>query len=228
MTTTQFTSLFFVLLTIVSAGRLSLRMNTKVDFLGIASKFSILSGSTITGSGISHVSDSIGVYPGTSITGVINVGGVINAGDYVARNAKNDIYNGFYALKGMAASVNLTGRDLGEMTLVPGVYKFDSSCFLSSILILDAEGNSNAQWIFQIGSTLITTYKSGIKMIGGGNALNVYWQVGSSAIISAETAMCGNIIAYASITIKTSARLQGRALALVGAVTLISNYISLN
>jgi len=65
-------------------------------------------------------------------------------------------------------------------------------------------------------------------MIGGGNALNVYWQVGSSAIISAETAMCGNIIAYASITIKTSARLQGRALALVGAVTLISNYISLN
>ena len=129
----------------------------------------------------------------------------------------------------MTGSKNLTGRNLGGMTLAPGVYKFNKSGKLKSgTLTLDGQGNSNAQWIFQIGTTLLTSYKTNVKMIGGGNALNVYWQVGSSATIAAGTTMCGNIIAYASITMKTSARLHGRALARIGGVTLISNKINKN
>jgi len=115
------------------------------------------------------------------------------------------------------------------MTLAPGVYKFNASGALSAgTLTLDGQGNSNAQWIFQFGSTLLTAANTKVNMTNGGNALNVYWQVGSSATIAAGTTMCGNIIAYASITLNTSVKLHGRALARTGAVTMISSNINKN
>ena len=240
MTTTQFTTLIFVLLTIVSAGHLSVKMKnfnqvlsaikTKTNYLGSASKFAVLAGSTVTSTGNTSINGSVGVAPGTAITGPINVsGGGIHSADSAAQNAENDLTNGYNTLKNMSGSVNLTGKDLGGMTLAPGVYKFESSCAISSgTLTLDGQGNSSAEWVFQIGSTLLAALSTSVNMTNGGSASNVYWQVGSSATLATESNMCGNIIAYASITMNSGARLNGRALARVGAVTLISNNISMN
>lgn len=121
----------------------------------------------------------------------------------------------------------LTGQNLGGLTLTPGVYCFSSSAQLTGNLTLNAQGNQNAEFIFQIGSTLTTASASSVTLQNLANAGNVYWQVGSSATLGTATAFSGNILASASITLNTGATLSGRALAETGAVTLQGNTISI-
>ena len=121
----------------------------------------------------------------------------------------------------------MTGQDLGGLTLTPGVYHFDSSASLSGILTLDAQGNPNARFDFQIGTTLITGNGSAIQLVNGAQADNVYFQVGTSATLGTNTAFDGNILADQSVTLTTGASmLNGRALALVGAVTMDTNQVT--
>jgi Ice-binding-like len=111
----------------------------------------------------------------------------------------------------------LSGQNLGGLTLTPGVYHFDSSAALSGTLTLDAQGNPDVRFDFQIGSTLITATDSAVQLINGAEDDNVYFQVGSSATIGTDTAFQGNILADQSITVTTGASmLEGRPLALVG------------
>jgi hypothetical protein len=116
--------------------------------------------------------------------------------------------------------------DIGGMTLAPGVYSNGSSVGITGTLVLDAQGNPNAVWVFQIGSTLTTaTSNSSIVLAGGAQSSNVYWQVGSSATLGTGTDFAGTIMAQASITANTGARVDGRLLARTGAVTLNGNSI---
>ena len=113
------------------------------------------------------------------------------------------------------------------MTLTPGVYCFTSSAQLTGTLTLDAQGNPNAEFIFQIGSTLTTASNSRVVIINGGNPCAVYWQVGSSATLGTTTAFEGHILALASITVQTGATVDGSVLARNGAVTLDENIVSI-
>ena len=126
--------------------------------------------------------------------------------------------------------MNLTGQDLGGMTLLPGVYRFDSSAQLTGTLTLNLLGNLDSLFIFQIGSTLTTASDSSVVAIngvGGPTCCNVFWQVGSSATLGTDTDFLGNILTLTSITLNTGANItDGRALALNGAVTLNTNNIS--
>jgi type VI secretion system secreted protein VgrG len=122
---------------------------------------------------------------------------------------------------------NLTGQDLGGLTLLPGVRDFSSSAQLTGNLILDAQGTANAQFVFQIGSTFTTASAASVELINGAQADNVFWQVGSSATIGTYSVIYGNILADASITLTTGASLTGRALALNGAVTMDDNVVSI-
>jgi len=111
--------------------------------------------------------------------------------------------------------------------LPPGLYKSTSSLEISSgDLTLDGQGDANAVFIFQIASTLVTTSGRQVILIGGAQAANIFWQVGSSATIGTTSGMKGNILADQSITIATGATLDGRALARIGAVTLDANGIT--
>ena len=107
------------------------------------------------------------------------------------------------------------------MTLPPGLYCNATSVLITSPVILDGRGNSNAVFIIQIGSTLTTA--ANVILTGGAQASNVFWQVGSSATLGTSTIFNGTIMALTSITVTTGAVLNGRALALNGAVTLDNN-----
>jgi type VI secretion system secreted protein VgrG len=123
----------------------------------------------------------------------------------------------------MAFTQDLTGQDLGTLTLTPGVYNFNSSAQLTGALTLSGTGD----FVFQIGSTLTTASGSSVLTIGGADAGNVFWQVGSSATLGTTTAFKGSIVALTSITLDTGATIMdGRALARNGAVTLDSNIIN--
>jgi hypothetical protein len=191
--------------------------------LGSAASFVALASSTLTNTGSGVFIGDVGVSPGSEVEGfptgkVIN--GTIHRGDAVAAQAQLDANSAYVNLAGQVCNTNLTDLDLGGMTLTPGVYCFDTSAQLTGNLVLDALGNPNAVWVFQTGSTLTTASTSTVKVINGGKALNVFWQVGSSATCGTGTRFIGNILAYASITFDTGASLTGRALALNGAVTL--------
>lgn len=145
----------------------------------------------------------------------------------VAQQAHSDATTGYGVLAGMATDTILTGQDLGGMTLKPGVYTFASSAFLTGTLTLDAQGDPNALFVFQMGSTLITASDSLVTTINGADGCNVYWQVGSSATLGTGTDFTGHIVALTSITLTTGASItDGSALALNGAVTMDSNMIT--
>lgn len=166
---------------------------------------------------------------GTAITGfgpgIVN--GTTYAGGAVAQQAQDDVTTAYNSLAGMAMTQDLTGVDLGGMTLLPGVYFFSSSAFLTGTLTLDAMGDPNALFVFQIGSTLVTASNASVMTINSADACDVYWQVGSSATLGTDTAFQGNILAMASITLNTRATMiEGRALARTGAVTMDTNTIT--
>jgi hypothetical protein len=204
------------------------RASTDFPVLGSASSFAVLGGSTVTSTGLSVLTGDLGVSPGTAITGFGPgvVIGTIHAGDAVAAQAQSDLTTAYNALAGLACETNLTGQDLGGKTLAPGVYCFSSSAQLTGTLVLDARGDANAVFIFQIASTLTTATNSSVVMINGGRVCNVFWQVGSSATLGTGTVFAGSILAYASITLTTGVSLSGRALARTGAVTMDTDTVS--
>ena len=196
--------------------------------LNSASGFAVLGGSTVTSTGDTVLNGDLGVSPGTAITGFgpAIVNGTTYAGGAVAQQAEIDAASAYLILGSEVSGQNLTGLDLGGLTLAPGVRNFASSAQLTGILILDAQGDPNARFDFLITSTLTTASSSSVLLINGAQANNVYWQVGSSATIGTGTAFSGSILADQSITMNTGANLSGRALALNGAVTMDDNLIS--
>jgi type VI secretion system secreted protein VgrG len=197
--------------------------------LGTAGSFAVLGGQTVTNTGPSVIDGDLGVSPGTAVTGFPpgTVNGTISAGDAVAAQAQADALAAYNNLAGQPCDVDLTGQDLGGLTLTSGVYCFDTSAQLTGTLTLDAQGDPNAVFIFQIGSTLTTASGSSVAVINGGSPCNVFFQVGSSATLGTETAFSGNILALTSITLNTGADItSGRALALNGSTTLDSNNVS--
>jgi ice-binding like protein/stigma-specific protein Stig1 len=197
--------------------------------LGTAQSFAVLAGSTVTNTGATTVHGDLGVDPGLAVTGFppgVVTGGTIHSGDSVALIAQNDTTTAYNALAGEAPTLDLTGKDLGGMTLTAGVYSFSSSAQLTGALTLDAEGDANAVFVFQIGSTLTTASDSSVLVINEAEDCNIYWQVGSSATLGTTTAFKGNILALTSITLNTGATVSGRALARNAAVTMDANDVS--
>lgn len=197
--------------------------------LGTASSFAVLGGSTVTNTGPTVVNGNLGVSPGNAVTGFPpgQVNGTIHAGNATAAQAQSDLTIAYNDAAGRACDVNLTGQDLGGKTLTAGAHCFSTSAQLTGAVTLNAQGNANAVFIFQIGSTLTTASASSVNLINGAQACNVFWQVGSSATLGTSTAFKGNILAAQSITLNTNATIvQGRALARAGAVTMDSNTIT--
>jgi type VI secretion system secreted protein VgrG len=209
--------------------------------LGSAQSFAVLGHETVTNghsdpNPTTQIYGNLGVTPGTSVTGFNPTGtvsgGTIHINDGVAQLALADATTAYNTLAGLAFDYNYTGVELGSAgytTLTPGVYHFNTSAQLTGALTLDFQGNPDADFIFQIGSTLTTASSSSVNVINGGPLSGVYWQVVSSATLGTDTTFAGNILALASVSLDPRAEiLCGRGIALTGAVTLVDNLISNN
>jgi hypothetical protein len=196
---------------------------TPVD-LGTAGAYSVLGGQTVTNTGPSVLSDNVGVSPGTAITGFppgVALGDTHSANAH-ALQAQSDLTIAYNDAAGQAPDASISG-DLGGLTLEPGVYNASSSIGLTGTLTLDAQGDPDAVFIFQVGSALTTASSSTVALLNDAQACNVFWQIGSSATLGTDTTFVGTIMALTSISVTTGTTVDGRALARNGSVTLDSN-----
>jgi hypothetical protein len=199
--------------------------------LATAQPFVVLGGAGVTNTGPSVLNGDLGVSPETSLSGfgapaVVN--GATHANDAVAAQAQADLTIGYDAAAGqpIAPGNDLTGVDLGGLSLSPGAYGYSSSAQLTGQLTLDAHGDPNAQFVFVIGSTLTTESASSVVLTNGASPCNVYWKIGSSATFGTGTAFQGNVMALTSITVNSGVTVLGRLLARNGAVTLNNDVLT--
>lgn len=196
--------------------------------VGTARNFGVLAASTITNVGATVVTGDLGVSPGGALTGFPpgTVVGAVHLADAVALQAQSDALTAFGVLAGSPCDSDLSGQDLGGLTLTPGVYCFTSSAQLTGPLVLNAMNDPAAVFIFRIGSTLTTASASSVAVINGGSACNVLWIVGTSATLGGFCSFVGTILASASVTLNGGAAVTGKVVALNGAVTMISNSVT--
>jgi len=195
--------------------------------LGSASTFVVLAGSTVTSTGGTTVNGDLGISPGSTLTGAPTVNGTTHLADPAAAAAQLDLTTAYNDAAGRTVGAVTLAGNLGGQTLTPGLYKSTSSLEISSgDLTLDAQGDANAVFIFQMGSTLTTTSGRQVILSGGAKAANIFWQVGSSATLGTSSVFKGNILALTSITLQNGATVEGRLLARTAAVTLDNNTIT--
>jgi len=197
--------------------------------LGSAAGFAVLSGATVTNTGSTTVTGDVGVSPGTAVTGFPpgTVVGTIHAADPTAAGGIADLTVAYNDAAGRTLCPVSVAGNLGGQTLTPGLYKSTSGLEITSgDLTLDARGNANAIFIFQMASTLTTTEGRQVILAGGAKASNVFWQVGASATVGTNSTFAGTIMADQSVTLITGATLNGRALARIGAVTLDASTVT--
>lgn len=207
--------------------------------LKTSGRFGILAGVGVSNNaGFSVINNlDVGISPGvrSSVTGfppAIVVNGAIYASDdggavaAMLTQAKQDLTDAYLFAEGAVSPAPATvSGDQGGKTLAPGIYKSTSTLLIQSgDLTLDAQGDVNAVWIFQVAAGFTTVGGAGGNIIlsGGAQAKNVYWQVGSSATIGDFTSFKGNILALTSITMNSGATAEGRMLARNGSIIMTS------
>lgn len=202
-----------------------------------AGDFTLLGGTAITSTGTVGTTirnGNVGLSPGatTGITGfppAVIVGGSIIATGGVTAQARLDLIRASVGLAGMPSNANMSTVDLGGTTLAPGVYTFNGAASLNGALTLDAQGQNNVAWVFQIGTALTTSLNSTVTFINlgsnGGSDIGLFWNAGSAVTIGANNQFAGNYLAGTSIVIGGLSYGGGRALALAG-ITLDTNVVN--
>jgi hypothetical protein len=196
--------------------------------LGSAGSFAVLAGETITNTGATTINGDVGLHPGTSTTGfgTVTLNGKKHVDNDKALAAKNSLVSAYNDAAGRIPTETIS-TELGGTKLKAGVYNSSSGTFgITGSVTLNAQGDPDAVFIFQMSSTLITGSGSSVVLTNGAQACNVYWQVGSSATLGSGSSLQGTILALTSITLETGATIAGRALARNGSVTMDTNTIT--
>ena len=194
--------------------------------LGSAANFVLFSTSgAVTNTGISQLTGNVGTNVGAS-TGFGNVNGNMHDVDAASALAATDLLSAYNALNTMAATFTL-GTPLGNGdTLIPGVYLISSAATLNGNLVLNAQGNPAAVFIFQVQGAFSTNPSSRVVLINGAKAANVFWKTEGLVNMLPSTIMKGTIIANnAAIVMSAGDSLEGRALSTTGAVT-VNNIVA--
>lgn len=195
--------------------------------LGTTNKFAVLAGSTVANTGPSVINGDLGLAPGSSVTGFppATLNGAMHITDAVAGIAQNDLTTAYNDAAGRTPATAVPA-DLGGLTVTPGVFKASSALGLTGSLTLNAQGDPNSVFIFQVGSSLTTASGSSVNLINGAQPCNVFWQIGASATLGTGSTFVGNTMALTSLSLNDSVTVQGRLMARNGAVTLINDTVN--
>jgi hypothetical protein len=149
---------------------------------------------------------------------------MIHVGDAAAAQAQTDLVAAYNDAADQTSSGTFAG-DLNGRTFDAGVYSTAAALGLTGTMTLDAQGNPNAVFIFQVDAALNTAAASTVRLINGAQASHVFWQVNGAAGTGASSFFSGTILAAGAITLGDGTQLTGRALA-YGTVTLANNTLT--
>ena len=194
-----------------------------LSMLSDALSFSTLA-TSLSNTGSSSLLGNVGVTG--SVTGSPTIAGTTHTADAAYAAALAAAIVTYNNLAARTPTSDLSGQDLGGLTLTAGIYKYSAAAALTGTLTLDAQGNPNAIFIFQVGTTLTSATNSMVNLVNGATSDNVYWQVGDSATLGVDSEFAGNILALNSITMNGGASNNGRLLAQTGTITLNTNVVS--
>lgn len=195
--------------------------------LGSASSFAVLAHTTVTTTDSSFVSGDLGVSPSGTIVGFVadDVDGTIHLNTDASADALLDATATYNQLAALAFDQDLSTTNLGNRLLNAGVYSYSSTAAFNGVLTLDAQDQIGALFVFKIGSTL-TTANASFNLINGASADNVWFQIGSSATLGSGTSFTGTLLSSVSNTLATGVSVNGRVIALTGAITMDANQIT--
>jgi hypothetical protein len=212
--------LLFTLLTFVALCAFPSKNFGQLINLGTAKDFVLFTTvGAVTNIGTTHLTGNVGSNIGSS-TGFGNVDGVMHDQDGASAAAETDLINAYGQLNA-AIPTFFPGTLLGNgVTLNAGVYSIPAPTVLNLTLNLDAQGNPNAVFIFQIAGAFSTNAQAKVKLLNGALACNVYWKIEGAVSMATGTTMRGTVIANnAEITMSAGDTLEGRALSINGAVS---------
>ena len=165
--------------------------------------------------------------PCSAVDPVINGTFYANDPAGIAAAAKVDLTDAYNDGAGRPPGVTL--NDLSGLTLTPGVYSSGStmSIAVGGTLVLDAQGDSNGVWIFQVGSSLTVNNNAKVLLVNGAKASNVFWAIFASSTLGGNVSFKGSVLAGSSNSVGTGSTVEGRLLCRTGQITLLSNTITL-
>lgn len=232
----KFACLATILTMMVPQGKLAAEGQAPVNLRSAAS-FTILAATAITTTGGGSIAGDVGLSPGggaamgvldAQVVGKIYVvdaagpsGSVIAPALLsVAKGHLSDAYDDAAGRLPVptGAFLNPGAGNMGGMTLGSGLYKFTTTAMITGA-DLTLTGGPDEVWIFQLAADLQVGNGRAITLAGGALARNIFWQVGTSAVIGTTAQFKGTILAHTSITMNTGSTLDGAALASNGAVT---------
>jgi hypothetical protein len=199
--------------------------------LGSLTNFVVVAGaglSNVNAPGTTVLNGNVALYPTATITGNPTINGTLYvAPSTVAKQAEADLVIAYGDAVGLPAGTN--EADLSSMTLAPGVYTSASTMMIAvnGSLTLDAQGNANAFWVFQVGTALTVGTGATVVLENGAKAANVFWAVGSSTTIGAGATFVGTVMSLQANTLDTGATVVGRIFCENAAITLQDNTITL-
>ena len=199
--------------------------------------FAVLGASGVTNVPTSTIGGNLGSAPNASVGGgYVFSSGSLQANTAIAQQAQLDLDASIVALSAFGAGITITGGDFDAWqsthggSLLPGVYTLPAATTnLTGTLILDGGGDSNAVWVFQFPSTLVTSTTSNVLVqnVGTGDNVGVYWNVHSAATINGPT-FAGNVLALDLISSDGDLTIDcGRLLSATSQVTLIQDKVSI-
>ncbi len=193
--------------------------------LGDAAAYSTLSGFSITSTGATAMSENLGVSPSATLAGTPIVLGETHLGDAQSAAAITSLGRAYGDAVLRPSAVLATADFIGQ-TFTTGAYGTPGAMgFSGGTLTLDAQGDPDAVFIFQIGGALSVAASTTVALVDKAQACNVFWTVGSAMTVGATARFTGTVMADDAITVGASSRVDGRLLANHGAVTLASNAI---
>jgi LruC domain-containing protein len=193
--------------------------------LGSIANFTLYSGTgAVSNVGVSNVTGDIGTNLG-AITGFSTpstLNGVIQIANDVTLQAALDLKDIITQIDNTVTTNSAHAPAFGSETLTPGVYAIGGAASVAGTLTLDAQGDSNALFIFKIGGAFTTAASAKVELINGASSENVFWLATGACAMAASTNISGNIIANpGAVSMGAGGELNGRMLSITGAVSLL-------
>ena len=221
--------------TYVSANVVKVHTSGPPVLFGRADPFAVLAATTVTNAGATVITGDLGISPGTACTGLPTpctgngpgtVNGSIHSADGTALGAQVDYAAAYNDAGGRTVTGTLLNPGLGGTTRFPGVYDSATGVFtIGSTLTLDGNGDPQSVFIFKTATMMNMVAGGNVVLINGAQSCNVFWRVGTSSALAANTVLRGNLLAL-TITVAAGAVVDGRLLARDAAVTLSTNIVT--